>query len=133
MTRGDDWRDRAETNVENWGDQGVATLFLAMVEELGEVAEVLERRDIPADAASTDVQQARALICDMTSLGIRTRDYLEATFEDDDGQPLPESEREARREAILDGGVSDPDGVQGELDDLMPLGFQLSWALDDER
>ena len=35
------WADQAEANVERWGDQGVATLFLALVEEVGEVADVL--------------------------------------------------------------------------------------------
>lgn len=130
-----DWGDVAEENVERWGNQAVATLFLALVEEVGEVAEVLERRDMPNDMATKDVMEARALIEDMASLGIRTRDYLEENFEEPAGEsstPKSESVRREQRRGIL-GDISDPDAVQDEVDDAAPLLFQLTWALQDER
>lgn len=134
MTRSESWEDQAEENVERWGNQAVATLFLALVEEVGEVADVLDRDDIPQDSDVDDaVLEGRRLIEDMASLGIRTRDYLEENFEDPAGAPKPESEREAVRVDLLPDGVSRPDVVQDEVDDAAPLLFQLSWALDDER
>ena len=40
------WRDRAESNIDEWGLQDVETLLLAMQEELGELTQAhLQARD----------------------------------------------------------------------------------------
>jgi len=127
-----DWEDQAAENLERWGDQDVAILFLAMVEEMGEIASVLED-DIAPGTPDEDVAALRVLIQQMARLGEETRVRLEGAFEDDDGQPLPEAERLLVRQAVLKRGVSDVDDVQDELDDLAPLCYQLTWALNDER
>lgn len=49
MTRddlADSWEAKAEENVEEWGEQSIETLLLALQEELGEVTQaVLEHRE----------------------------------------------------------------------------------------
>lgn len=121
------WGDRAESNIEHWGNQAPATLFLAMIEEMGEIAQELERTQAPGSPDETP-SNGRLLIAAMAALGRRTRRYLEANFEDPAGKTTAEP--------AIDGTdiiahVSDPVAIQDELDDLMPLGWQLTWALKE--
>lgn len=127
-----DWGERAEGNVERWGNQSPATLFLALVEEVGELARELDREVEYPDDASTEAKKGKHLIRAMGDLGETTQRFLEENFEEPAGKPKPESEREDFRSDIA-GSVDDVDAVQDELDDAAPLLFQLSWALDDER
>lgn len=126
---GQQWNDKALENVERWGDQAVATLFLQCIEELGEIAHELQ---MDAGHGEIDQQAHRGFefMIEMAGLGTRVRSYLEANFENDDGDPLPEDTRAEPRQAIL-GDLDDTEGVLEELDDLAPLLFQLHWAIED--
>jgi len=126
-----DWSGQAEENVQRWGNQSPATLFLALVEEIGEVARELDREAI-RDEGGADAKKAWELIDDMADLGFETQAFLEERFEEPAGEPKPESEREDVRSDIAT-SVDDVDAVQDELDDAAPLIVQLSWALEDER
>lgn len=127
---GADWGRRAQSNVEKWGNQSTLTLFLAAIEEMGEVAIELSDQDADGDhPPGTPEAQARALVDDMATLGRETRHFLESTFEEPAGEPKPGADREDIRDDI-DILVDDPDAVQTEVDDLAPLAFQMTWALE---
>lgn len=126
------WNERAVDNVQRWGNQSPATLFLALVEEVGELARELDRESTYPDDADVDAKKGKHLIRAMGDLGETTQRFLEENFEEPAGKPKPESEREDFRSDIAT-SVDDVDAVQDELDDAAPLLFQLTWALDDER
>lgn len=131
----DRWQARAEENIEKWGNQAPATLFLAMVEEMGEIAEELTEQapgphpDNPSEAPFRGWE----IIHEMADLGLETRDFLESNFEEPAGTgPMdPETRESIRHEQALGVGVvQDPEAVRDELDDLAPLCFQLRWKLN---
>jgi len=125
------WGAQADQNIDKWGDQSPATLLLAMVEELGEIADELDHQTDYPDDADPEATKAKHILREMAALGELTRAYLESNFEAD-GAPKPESDREAFRSQLA-GPIADADPVQDELDDLMPLGFQLARALENEQ
>lgn len=137
MTAGmsSEWEEKAHENVNKWGLQSPDALLLAMGEEMGELAgEVHGAADYP-DADGEDArmaEQGRDLIRRMDQLGRDIRDYLE-TVSEQDGQPVPPEDRpdyltvfpedltDSRRERL----------IRAELDDLMALGFQFQWSLEN--
>jgi len=129
------WEQKAHENGQRGGLQPVDALFLAMGEEMGELAgEVHGMADYPgADGEDARMaEQGRDLIRRMDQLGRDIRDYLETVSEDADGNPIPEDERpnyldpfpedlkRSRRSRL----------IRSELDDLMALGYQFLWALE---
>jgi len=127
-----DWGDQAEENVERWGNQSPTTLFLALVEEIGEMARELDRETEYPDDADVEAKKGKHLIRAMGDLGETTQRFLEENFEEPAGKPKPESERADFRQDIAT-SVDDVDAIQDELDDAAPLLFQLTWALQDEQ
>lgn len=130
-----EWEQKAHENVQRWGVQPVDGLLLAMGEELGELAaEIHGFADYPEPEDSDGARMAehgRDLIRRMDHLGRDIRDYLE-TVSERDGEPVPPEDRpdyldpfppdlkRSRRERL----------IRAELDDLMALGFQTLWALE---
>lgn len=125
------WYDRAEENIDTWGNQSVPLLLLAAVEELGEVAQEVMDHTGPVygrppwgDYDSTP-HDGRRLIADMAQLGRETREYLEANFDQPAGTPGG-----GHDDLAITGDVLDADAIQEEVDDLAPLLYQLAWALE---
>lgn len=108
------WRQRAQQNLQRWGLQETAPLVLAMAEEVGEMADAFELDVIPRDDRGAE------LLVELRDLAFEIRDYLEDVAEDDDGNPLPPAERDS-----IDVLLNHPEELIAELDDLMPLGYQL--------
>lgn len=104
------WAERAEENVDEWGHQRADTLVLALIEEVGEVADALLR-----DGRANVETDGYALIAGMADMGDRTRDYLEER-----GGEVPIVED-------LDG----PEHTLEEVQDAAPLCWQLYWAADE--
>lgn len=116
------WPDDAVENMLRWGEQPAIDLVLAVVEEVGELAdEVLNS----ACFDTPEAKHARVCLSAARDAGFVTRSFLEYSFEDDNGEPLPPDERPE-----LGHGV-DADAVLDELDDLAPLCYQLARALDE--
>lgn len=116
------WPDDAVVNQVRWGEQPPVELVLALIEEVGELAdEVLDSARFESPAA----KHARVCLSASRDAGFATRSFLESFFEDADGEPLPV---EARPD--LGSGV-DAEAALDELDDLAPLCYQLAWVLDD--
>lgn len=124
------WHDEAQSNIDTWGNQHVATLVLAMVEELGEVADELLYQSEIGTVHSEEARQARELLQDISGLGIRTRAFLEETFESPAGRPETDPAIDGRD--IATRAVS-AESVLDEVNDLAPLVLQTAWALEEER
>lgn len=127
------WEQKAEQNIQKWGQQPVDALTLAMIEEMGELAgDVLAGHE----HGDTDMmaERGRGLMRSMKRLGEDTRDYLETVSEGDDGEPIPPEDRPE----YLSSGEGRPHQklfkkrAGDELDDLMALGFQFQRALDGD-
>lgn len=122
--RGYQWLDRAEGNVDRWGNQTPAVLLLALAEEIGEVAdEVLATGEKPLHDPMYSAEGIH-LLSEVRRAGFACRDFLEEHFEDEDGAPLPEEEMPRIFHDLNEARVLD------EVDDAAPLLFQLSWALN---
>jgi len=116
------WGDRAEENIENWGNQPAKMLLLAMAEEMAEVAdELLEREALPPNAYQSE---AHSILNDIRTTGYWAREYLEEQCENEQGDPLPPEERASIS------GVANPKQARDETEDIAPLCWQLYWALD---
>lgn len=125
------WGRKAEENVEEWGLQGPALILLAMMEEMGEIAEEL-RAEIPGPSVDNpdDVpHEAARLLYEIAELGLETQEFLESNFEQPAGEKAPDEDRPVDRCGV--GPVHDPEAVSEELTDLAPLCFQLTWALNN--
>jgi NTP pyrophosphatase (non-canonical NTP hydrolase) len=124
--RPDRWTDRADANVERWGEQAIVTLILAMAEELGELAEVARASIGPTAGYNNEVHaDALARLRDVIAAGRACQAFLEAEFEDRSGRPL----KPARR-PDLTAGADAPD-ARRELDDLGALCIQLGRRLQE--
>lgn len=124
------WFGTACENVGRWGNQSPALLFLAMVEELGEVAMELQDHTEPGDGLppvgdyDSTPHDGRRLIADMAQLGRQTREYLEGNFDEPAG-----TTGSGYDDLAITGDVRDAEAIQDEVDDLAPLLYQLTWAL----
>ena len=123
------WGDNAETNIEKWGNQPPEILLLALIEEVGEVAdEIIKQTPEPhPDNTAETPFEGMELLHEMRELGFDVRDFLESEY------PEPAGEGEHQKTSshpIVGGEIQDSEAVQSEIDDLMPLGWQLSWALE---
>lgn len=117
---GERWGDKADENVEDWGHQYPATVLLAMVEELGEMAHALLGQTEIGDISSEDARRGRNLLCDAAGVGLRTRAYLEETFGADpsvDGRDIA-------------GKMGSYARVVEENDDLAALAWQFHWSVE---
>lgn len=123
------WGDHAEENIDRWGNQYPATLLLAMAEELGEIAQALLAQTDVGDVDAPGARRGRRLLHELAGHGIRTRAYLEETFEDPAGKPQTDPLITGRDIA---GQSLDVGPVLEETDDLAPLLWQLHWALEEE-
>jgi NTP pyrophosphatase (non-canonical NTP hydrolase) len=112
-----DWRERADENIEEWGEQPVDVLVLAAAEELGELAEEVLGDDHYHDTGEQILQ-------DIIVTGSLARQFLESDFEDSNGEPLPSQKRPDTP------GVANPQRARAELEDLGPLLYQLRDALE---
>jgi hypothetical protein len=120
---GNRWGDRAEENIEKWGNQPPKMLLLAMAEEMAEVAnELLEHGGKPPNAHDSE---AESLLNDIRTVGFRARKYLERECEDDDGNPLPAKEYPDIH------GAANPERGREEVEDVAPLCWQLYWKLGE--
>jgi hypothetical protein len=126
------WERQANDNVDRWGNQTAPTLFLAMVEEQGEVAEeLLDQASLPDPDNDPDVAvEAWNFIGKAMELGHDVRDFLEGNFEGPAGKP--DRGREQARQDIGGAHLDAPTDVQDEVDDLAPLVFQLTWEVQSQ-
>lgn len=108
------WRQRAQQNLQRWGLQTPPAIILSMGEEVAEMAQTLDLDEVDGDDRGAE------LLRELVTLGLEIQDYLEETSEDDDGNPLPPTERPE-----IDAPVDDPAALLNELDDLVPFGYQL--------
>jgi len=69
----DDWRHKAEENVEEWGLQAVQTLLLAMQEEMGELAQA----HLEAEHEGGDPARIAKELADLGALCVQLRWRLE--------------------------------------------------------
>lgn len=129
MTRNfaDEWEEKAQNNIDHWGNQEAAVLLMALAEEVAEVADdLLATGEEPITKDSMYSAKAARLLSEVRRSGFACRTFLEQHFEDEDGNPLSESE-------MPDIYVSlDDDRVLDEVNDVGPLVFQLAWALSEE-
>ena len=117
------WGDRGEKNIEKWGNQRPKGLLLAMAEEMAEIAdELLEDNGLPPNAYQ---DRENSILNDIRTTGYVAREFLEEQCEDENGDPLPLSERPELS------GVADVKAAREETEDLAPLLFQMYWALND--
>lgn len=126
------WYDRAEENIDQWGNQSPGLLFLALVEELGEIAEELVEQSEgrpPRDDEKGPWSEAWRFINDTRRLGLDARDFLEANFDD----PAGETDTSLPADMDILAPFEDEESIQDEVDDAAPLLFQLSWALEAAR
>lgn len=122
------WRTQATKNTQTWGLQEPLPLVLAIVEEVGELATEMARMTIPAeDRAEVELEGWNCLM-NAADVGRRTRQHLEATSEDPDGNPLPPEERPSYAARY-----TDPGETQKELQDLGALCYQLAASLDHQE
>lgn len=125
------WGDRAESNIEKWGNQRHDTLLLALIEEIGEVAMAMEANSetiydaTPPDADDVPSAVGRKLISDMADLGRETRDFLEGEYGD------PAGDGDSPDEHRIHGEPTDVTQILEEVEDTAPLCWQLYWALQE--
>lgn len=116
-------RDRANENVEKWGQQSVMALVLAIGEEIGELAEEVVPPECPVhehEARGATWQAAKNL----SSTGDSVQFTLEKHFEDEDGEPA-----DPRPPMVEEREDMDVAEVREELYDLAALCRQLDWAI----
>jgi NTP pyrophosphatase (non-canonical NTP hydrolase) len=104
-----EWAERAEENIEEWGDQRPDTLLLALIEEVGEIADAMLR-----DGRANVEVEGYDLIARMADMGEQTRWYLKKR-----GGEVPIVEN-----------LDDPQHTLEEVQDAAPLCWQLYWAVD---
>lgn len=125
------WRQRAVQNVEKWGNQSPGLLFIALIEEMGEIAEeMVEESTVPPpeDHHNGVWSEAWRFISDMRRLGLDARDFLESNFDEPGGTPNPDYPADMP----IISPFGDNDVVQAEVDDAVPLLIQLTWALHND-
>lgn len=125
------WLSQAHDNVDRWGNQSPGLLFLALVEELGEIAEQMIEQSTtrpPSDGEHGTWSQGWRFINDVRRLGLDAREYLESKFDEPAGKDDPHLPTDLPIVAPFE----DADAVQDEVDDAAPLLYQLTWSLDDE-
>lgn len=107
------WRQDAHQNLTAWGLQKPQPLILTMAEEVSEMADALELDDVEGG-------RGVELLVELRDLGNEIRDYLEQNAEDEEGNPLAPADR-----TPIHAPIDEPGELIAELDDLMPLGYQL--------
>lgn len=123
------WNDRAQANIEKWGNQSPGLLFLALVEELGEIAEqMLEESNVrpPKDGEHGPWTESWRFINDTRRLGLDARDFLESNFD----EPAGTSDFTLPADLKILAPFNDPEAVIEEVEDSAPLLFQMYWALE---
>jgi len=117
--------ERAESNIEKWGNQTPTVLLLALAEEVGEIADaIMESHEKPeGDRYASNLAYSR--LADVRDAGFESREFLESTFEDETGNPLPDDEVPELLK------TTSPMEVLDEVKDAAPLVFQLAWALEE--
>jgi hypothetical protein len=121
------WREKADENTELWGTQPPEDVVLAIVEEVAEITEELfEHTDVPIERYNRDERYLLYLLTEITALGSEVQRTLEETYEDENGNPIPEDERPR----IL-GEIEDIEAVMDEVDDLGPLVYQLRDSVEE--
>lgn len=128
------WGDRAEQNIETWGNQRHDTLLLALIEEVGEIAMAMEEHNRPTSGEphpyvrSDDAPaHGRRLISEMANLGVETRRFLESNYEEPAGSDTADGEYK------LHGEPKEVEPILDEVEDTAPLCFQLYWALQARK
>lgn len=124
MSEKEAWEQKAQNNVEKWGQQDAVPLLMAIAEELGELVDEVVPEECPEFNEDT-IGDSWILLRRISTDGRAIRSCLEANYEDEDGQPVDD-----RPPMVQPRENMDPDDVQNELDDLGALLVQLQWALD---
>lgn len=119
------WEARAESNIDRWGNQTPTVLLLALVEEIGEVADEVLATAEKSYEDDMAAKQAFKYLSDVRRAGFRCRELLEVVFEDENGDPIPNEEMPKLVHSL------DEERVLDELNDAAPLVYQLSWALQE--
>lgn len=112
------WRQKAQQNLTAWGLQRPQPLVLAIAEEVAEMADAFDLSDV--DERNPGDDRGAELLLALRELGFEIRDYLEESSEDDEGNPLPPADREP-----IEVPIDEPGQLLAELDDVVPLGYQL--------
>ena len=122
------WSESADENVEKWGVQPPLHLILAIMEELSEIAEELIENSDPPDTRKTpEERELMYLFSELVLLGDEIQSYWDDVAEDDEGNPIPESERPR-----VIGKIHNNEPILDEVDDIAPLVVQLAESLDEE-
>jgi NTP pyrophosphatase (non-canonical NTP hydrolase) len=82
----EEWRDKAEENVEEWGTQTPAEILLAMQEELGELTQAVLEADYesePAERAEDELDDLGALLFQLDDA---LADYFYEIHDERDGE-----------------------------------------------
>lgn len=128
---GNRWGEKAESNVEQWGNQRHDTVFLAMIEEVGEIAMAMESNNGPGGGLppvgdyDDRADRGRQLIHRMAELGRDTREFLESEYPAPAGDPGVEKDGEI----AVHGDPRDTDPIIEEVEDAAPLLWQFYWAI----
>lgn len=126
------WSEKADENIDKWGEQPPAELALALAEELAEVCDILLAHSDPGDGIppvgeyDSRPGRGRSLLAEQRDLGYTIRDYLETYYEDENGDPV----RDELRPKIT-GELREPERVSGEIDDLGALAVQLDRSVSE--
>lgn len=67
------WKDKAEENIGEWGEQNIETLLLAMQEELGELTQAF----LEYQHEDGDRERIKEELDDLMPLGIQLEQVLE--------------------------------------------------------
>jgi NTP pyrophosphatase (non-canonical NTP hydrolase) len=124
------WGRKAESNIEEWGNQRHDTLLLALMEEVGEIAMAMEEHNEPGGGphchqpGHEPYARGRGLIAEMAELGRDTRSFLEDEYESPAGKP-------EGSELELHGEPKSLEPIIEEVGDTAALCYQLYWALKE--
>lgn len=129
------WGEKAENNIEEWGNQRPDTVLLALIEEVGEIAEAMQENCKPGGGPppvgdyDDRPDRGRELIRRMAALGLETRDYLEAEYPAPAGEGTVTDDDEIR----IIGPPIDDRAIMDEIEDAAPLLWQLFWAIEKQE
>lgn len=122
-----EWVEQADENTERWGVQPPEDVVLAIMEELAEVTdELFQHSDATIERYSRQERELLFLLSELATLGEEIQSTLERTYEDEDGNPLPKSDRPR----VL-GELRESEPVQDEVDDLGALVYQLRESVNE--
>lgn len=121
------WSESADENVEKWGVQPPVHVVVAIMEELSEIAEeIIENSEPPDHRRTPEERELMYLFSEIIVLGDEIQTFWDDVAEDDEGDPVPESERPS-----VIGDIKNASSIQEEVDDIAPLIIQLAESVDE--